>query len=182
MSRIGKTAIDMPSGVTVDLKDNLVTVKGPKGEEKQEVADFISLENTEDNKLLVKVPEGRENERDISRLHGLYRSLINNMVVGVSEGFSKTLLIEGTGYRAQKQGNTLVLNLGYSHQIKLVDPEGITVEVPNDRTIIVKGSNKQLVGEHAANIRKNRKPEPYKGKGIKYSDEHILRKVGKTGK
>lgn len=179
MSRIGKKPIEIPSGVTIDVKDNLVTVKGPKGEDSQLVSKNLKLEQ-EENELLVITSENPtkiENQE-----HGLYRSLISNMVLGVTEGYQKTLQIEGTGYRAQKQGNTLVMNLGFSHQVKMDDPEGIEVEVPNDRTIVVKGINKQLVGQYAANIRNWRKPEPYKGKGIRYEGEHIRRKVGKTGK
>ena len=179
MSRIGKKPIEIPSGVTIDVKDNLVTVKGPKGEDSQLVSKNFKLEQ-EDNELCVIASENPtkiENQE-----HGLYRSLISNMVLGVTEGYQKTLQIEGTGYRAQKQGKTLVMNLGFSHQVKMDDPEGIEVEVPNDRTIVVKGINKQLVGQYAANIRNWRKPEPYKGKGIRYEGEHIRRKVGKTGK
>lgn len=179
MSRIGKRPIEIPSGVTIDVKDNLVTVKGPKGEDSQLISKNLKLE-IKDNELHVIASENPtkiENQE-----HGLYRSLISNMVVGVTEGYTKTLQIEGTGYRAQKQANTLVMNLGFSHQVKMNDPEGIEVEVPNDRTILVKGINKQLVGQHAANIRNWRKPEPYKGKGIRYEAEHVRRKVGKTGK
>lgn len=179
MSRIGKRPIEIPSGVTIDVKDNLVTVKGPKGEESQLVSKNYELKQ-EENEFYILASENPtkvENQE-----HGLYRSLVNNMVVGVTEGYSKTLLIEGTGYRAQKQGKTLVMNLGFSHQVKMDDPEGIETEVPNDRTIVVKGTNKQLVGQYAANIRNWRKPEPYKGKGIRYENEHIRRKVGKTGK
>lgn len=179
MSRIGKKPIEIPSGVTIDVKDNLVTVKGPKGEDSQLIAKSFKLEQKDNELELItsENPTKIENEQ-----HGLYRSLIANMVEGVTEGYQKTLQIEGTGYRAQKQGNTLVMNLGFSHQVKMTDPEGIEVEVPNDRTIIVKGTNKQLVGQYAANIRNWRKPEPYKGKGIRYENEHIRRKVGKTGK
>ena len=179
MSRIGKKPIEIPSGVTIDVKDNLVTVKGPKGEDSQLVSKNLKLEQN-DNELNVIASENPTKIE--SREHGLFRSLIANMVLGVTEGYQKTLQIEGTGYRAQKQGKTLVMNLGFSHQVKMDDPEGIEVEVPDDRTIIVKGTNKQLVGQYAANIRRWRKPEPYKGKGIRYEGEHIRRKVGKTGK
>lgn len=179
MSRIGKKPIEIPSGVTIDVKDNLVTVKGPKGEDSQLVSKRLKIEQNENelNIIASENPTKVENQE-----HGLFRSLVHNMIVGVTEGYSKTLQIEGTGYRAQKQGNTLVMNLGFSHQVKMEDPEGIEVEVPNDRTIVVKGANKQLVGQHAANIRNWRKPEPYKGKGIRYEGEHVRRKVGKTGK
>lgn len=179
MSRIGKKPIEIPSGVTIDVKDNLVTVKGPKGEDSQLVSKRLKIEQNENelNIIASENPTKVENQE-----HGLFRSLVHNMIVGVTEGYSKTLQIEGTGYRAQKQGNTLVMNLGFSHQVKMEDPEGIEVEVPNDRTIVVKGANKQLVGQHAANIRNWRKPEPYKGKGIKFEGEVIRRKEGKTGK
>lgn len=180
MSRIGKKPIEIPSGVTIDVKDSLVTVKGPKGEDSQKVSKNIKFEQNE-NELLVltkdETPTKQQNQD-----HGLYRSLIANMVVGVTEGYTKTLQIEGTGYRANKQGKNLVMNLGFSHQVTMQDPEGIETEVQGDRTIIVKGINKQLVGQHAANIRNWRKPEPYKGKGIRYTDEYVRRKVGKTGK
>ncbi|MCI7239563.1 MAG: 50S ribosomal protein L6 [Anaerococcus sp.] len=179
MSRIGKLPIEIPSGVTVQIDGLKVSVKGAKGEDSLEVSKNVELE-LNDNELLVKIPENYTKAQNID--HGLYRSLINNMVIGVSEGYSKTLQIEGTGYRASKQGKNLVMNLGYSHQVTMADPEGIEVEVPNDRTIVVKGINKQLVGQHAANIRNWRKPEPYKGKGIRYENEHVRRKEGKTGK
>ena len=179
MSRIGKQPIVIPSGVDVTIDGLNVTVKGKNGEDSLKISDRVKLEQV-DNELLLTIPENYTKQENID--HGLYRSLLNNMVIGVSEGYQKTLQIEGTGYRAAKQGNNLVLNLGYSHQITMPDPEGIETEVPNDRTIIVKGYNKQLVGQHAANIRAKRKPEPYKGKGIRYADEHVRRKVGKTGK
>ena len=179
MSRIGKQPIVIPSGVEVTINGLNVTVKGKNGEDSLTISDRVTLEQIE-NELHLTIPENYTKQQNID--HGLYRSLLHNMVVGVSEGYAKTLQIEGTGYRAAKQGNNLVLNLGYSHQITMPDPEGIETEVPNDRTIIVKGFNKQLVGQHAANIRAKRKPEPYKGKGIRYADEHVRRKVGKTGK
>ena len=179
MSRIGKQPIVIPSGVEVTIDGLNVTVKGKNGEDSLKISDRVKLEKV-DNELLLTIPENYTKQENID--HGLYRSLLNNMVIGVSEGYQKTLQIEGTGYRAAKQGKNLVLNLGYSHQITMADPGGIETEVPNDRTIIVKGYNKQLVGQHAANIRAKRKPEPYKGKGIRYADEHVRRKVGKTGK
>ena len=179
MSRIGKQPIDIPSGVTVVIDGNNVRVEGPKGTLTQKVPTTIEVVE-EDNQILVNIPEEYTKQQNID--HGLFRSLIANMVTGVTEGYSKTLKIEGTGYRAAKQGNNLVMNLGFSHQVTMADPEGIEVEVPSDRTIIVKGADKQLVGLHAANIRKWRKPEPYKGKGIRYENEHVRRKVGKTGK
>ena len=179
MSRIGKQPIEIPNGVSVVIDGNSIRVDGPKGSLTQEFPKTIELVE-EDNQLLINIPENYTKQQNID--HGLFRSLIANMVLGVTEGFSKTLQIEGTGYRAQKQGNKLVLNLGFSHQVNMEDPEGIETEVPSDRTIIVKGIDKQLVGLHAANIRKWRKPEPYKGKGIRYEGEYVRRKVGKTGK
>ena len=179
MSRIGKQPIEIPSGVEVTIDGQNVKVKGKNGEDSLQLSKNVTLEQNE-NELVLTIPENYTKQQNID--HGLYRSLIYNMVVGVSEGYSKTLQIEGTGYRANKQGKNLVLNLGFSHQITMPDPEGIETEVPNDRTIIVKGFNKQLVGQHAANIRAKRKPEPYKGKGVRYADEYVRRKVGKTGK
>ena len=179
MSRIGKLPIEIPSGVSVVIDGRNLRIEGPKGNLELTYPSTIEVVE-EENTLLVQIPEDYTKEQNID--HGLYRSLIANMVEGVTEGYSKTLQIEGTGYRASKQGNNLVMNLGFSHQVSLEDPEGIEVEVPNDRTIIVKGIDKQLVGQHAANIRKWRKPEPYKGKGIRYEGEHVRRKVGKTGK
>ena len=179
MSRIGKLPIEIPNGVSVIIDGSKVRVEGPKGKLEQAFPNTIEVVE-EDNQLLVKIPENYTKQQNID--HGLFRSLIANMVNGVTEGYSKTLQIEGTGYRAAKQGNNLVMNLGFSHQVTVPDPEGIETEVPNDRTIIVKGIDKQLVGIHAANIRNWRKPEPYKGKGIRYEGEHVRRKVGKTGK
>ena len=179
MSRIGKQPIDIPNGVSVVIDGQDIRVDGPKGSLTQTFPKTIEVVE-EDNQLLVKIPENYTKQQNVD--HGLFRSLIANMVEGVTEGYSKTLQIEGTGYRASKQGNNLVLNLGFSHQVTMADPEGIEVEVPNDRTIVVKGVDKQLVGSHTANIRKWRRPEPYKGKGIRYENEHVRRKVGKTGK
>ena len=179
MSRIGKQPIEIPNGVSVVIDGNSIRVDGPKGSLTQDIPQTIEIVE-EDKQLLINIPEEYTKQQNID--HGLFRSLIANMVEGVTEGFSKTLVIEGTGYRASKQAKTLVLNLGFSHQVKMEDPDGIETEVPNDRTIIVKGYDKQLVGLHAANIRKWRKPEPYKGKGIRYEDEYVRRKVGKTGK
>ena len=178
MSRIGRLPVAIPAGVTVSIADNnTVTVKGPKGE----------LTRTLPSEMEIKV-EGAEvtvtRPNDLKRnksLHGLTRTLINNMVVGVSAGYEKKLEINGVGYRAQKSGKTLTLNLGYSHPIDMIDPEGIESVVENN-TITVKGIDKEKVGQYAAEIRSKRGPEPYKGKGIKYADEVIRRKVGKTGK
>lgn len=179
MSRIGYNPIEIPSDVEVSIDDNsVVTVKGPKGEVSENIDPNFEMK-VEDNEFTISRPNDTKQSKS---LHGLYRSLVNNMVEGVTQGFSKKLQIEGTGYRAQKQGKTLVLNLGFAHQVKMDDTDEVETEVPDERTIIVKGINKQAVGNFAANIRKWREPEPYKGKGIRYSDEHVRRKVGKTGK
>ena len=178
MSRIGKQPIAIPAGVEVELKEgNTVTVKGPKGEMTRTFHPTMQI-SKEDGKVLIARPSDDKFERS---LHGLTRSLLHNMVDGVTKGFSKKLEITGVGYRAQLQGNTLVLHLGYSHQIDMIPPEGIKVEVPDQNHIIVSGCDKQVVGEFSAKIRGKRPPEPYKGKGIKYSDEHVRRKEGKTG-
>lgn len=179
MSRIGLNPISIPNGVEIKVNDdNLVEVKGPKGQLTEVIDRAMGIE-IEDNVLTVSRPNESKKNRS---MHGLSRTLIYNMIVGVTEGYSKTLEIIGTGYRAAKQGNKLVLTLGYSHPLELEDPKGIEVEVPAQNKIIIKGINKQQVGNYAANIRDYRKPEPYKGKGVKYEDERIRRKVGKTGK
>jgi len=178
MSRIGKLPIDIPSGVEVEIGEgNLVKVKGPLGKMERRMHKSIILEK-EDNKIVVKRPSDNKYHKS---LHGLTRSLIANMVEGVTKGYQKTLEINGVGYRAQKQGRKLVLNVGYSHPVEMTDPEGISVEVDGNK-VLVKGIDKQQVGNYAAKIRSVREPEPYKGKGIKYIDERIRRKVGKTGK
>ena len=177
MSRIGKMPIAIPAGVTVSVaENNTVTVKGPKGELTRTLPKEMTIKQ-EDGKVEISRPSDDKKEK---ALHGLTRALLHNMVVGVSEGFSKTLEINGVGYRAQKQGKTLVMHLGYSHTVDMEDPEGITTTV-QDNKIIVSGIDKELVGQTAANIRAKRGPEPYKGKGIKYDYETIRRKVGKTG-
>ena len=179
MSRIGKLPITVPAGVTVNVdENNLVTVKGPKGTLCQQVNPAITLKQ-EGNILTLERPTDSKPHK---ALHGLYRALVHNMVVGVTDGFSKTLEMVGTGYRASVEGKTLTINIGFSHPVVLEAPEGITYETPNQTTIVVKGSNKQQVGNLAADIRAIRKPEPYLGKGIKYQNEHIRRKEGKTGK
>ncbi|MDP4108945.1 MAG: 50S ribosomal protein L6 [Bacillota bacterium] len=177
MSRIGRMPITIPSGVTVDVKGSSVTVKGPKGTLNREVHPdmTVSLDN---NVLTVSRPSDEKNHK---ALHGLTRTLINNMVVGVTEGYKRNLEVNGVGYRAQKQGKQLVMNLGYSHQVIIDEEPGITIDVPAPNKIIVFGADKQQVGQFAADIRKKRPPEPYKGKGIKYAEEHIRRKEGKTG-
>ena len=178
MSRIGKMPVVIPQGVTVDIQPgNLVTVKGPKGQLVRELDHEMTLEQ-KDNEIIVTRPSDLKRHK---ALHGLTRALLNTMVVGVTDGFTKTLEINGVGYRAQKQGKKLVLSLGYSHPIEMEDPEGLESTVDGNK-IVIKGIDKQAVGQYAANIREKRAPEPYKGKGIKYSDEVIRRKVGKTGK
>ena len=179
MSRIGKMPITVPAGVTVNVdENNLVTVKGPKGTLSQQVNPAITLKQ-EGNVLTLERPTDSKPHK---AMHGLYRALVHNMVVGVTDGFTKTLEMVGTGYRASVDGNKLTINIGFSHPVVLEAPEGITYETPNQTTIVVKGSNKQQVGNLAADIRAIRKPEPYLGKGIKYQNEHIRRKEGKTGK
>lgn len=178
MSRVGLKPIEIPQGVEISVDNHTVTVKGSKGSLVQEIPQGFTIKQEGEQVELVRPNE----EKNTKALHGLFRSLIANMVEGVSKGYEKKMRIEGTGYRAQKQGNALLLNLGFSHPINMPDPEGITTEVPDERTIIVRGTDKQLVGSHAANIRKWRLPEPYKGKGIIYDGEHIRRKEGKTGK
>lgn len=179
MSRIGLKPITIPSGVEIKINDdNNVEVKGPKGQLSENINPDMDIK-IEDGVLTVARPSEDKKHRS---LHGLSRTLISNMITGVTEGYSKTLEIEGTGYRAAKQGNKLVLTLGYSHPVELEDPKGIEVEVPAPNRIVVKGINKQQVGSYAAKIRDFRKPEPYKGKGVRYSNEVVRRKVGKTGK
>ncbi len=175
MSRIGKKPIVIPQGVEVTIDGKKVTVKGPKGTLTEEFLPAVNIAK-EDNNIVVTV----DNEKN-GNLHGLTRTLINNMVIGVTNGFEKALEINGIGYKAQKQGKKLVMNLGYSHPVEVEECEGITIEVPSQNSIIIKGIDKQLVGQVAANIREYRLPEPYKGKGIKYVGERIRRKEGKAG-
>ncbi len=177
MSRIGRMPITIPAGVEVKLDGQVVTVKGKGGTLTQEVHPDIQVAIA-DGIVTVTRPSDQKEHR---ALHGLTRSLLNNMVVGVSEGFEKNLEINGVGYRAAKTGKNLVLNLGYSHPIEMAEPAGITIEVPAQNKIIVKGADKQLVGETAAKIRSFRSPDPYKGKGIKYANEQLRIKEGKTG-
>ena len=179
MSRIGKMPIAIPAGVTVDIaENNKVTVKGPKGTLERVLPSEMSIEI---DGAVIEVKRPNDLKR-MKALHGLTRSLLNNMVVGVTDGYQKTLEINGVGYRAAKQGSKLVLSLGYSHPVEMEDPEGLEVIVEGQNKIIVKGIDKEKVGQYAAEIREKRAPEPYKGKGIKYADEVIRRKVGKTGK
>ena len=175
MSRIGRQPITVPSGVEVKVEPDRVVVKGPKGELSERIHPEIAVEQS-DGQLVVKRPTDEDRHR---ALHGLTRTLIANMVHGVTEGFAKTLEIEGVGYRAQLKGKQLELALGYSHPVNIDPPEGIEFEVPAPNRVVVKGISKQLVGEVAAQIRKQRPPEPYKGKGIRYAGEQIERKVGK---
>ncbi len=178
MSRIGKKPILVPAGVTVNINGNEVSVKGPKGELKNTFNADMSIV-MEGNEITVTRPSDNKDHR---ALHGLTRTLIANMVEGVANGYSKTLEVNGIGYRAQKQGKNLVMNLGYSHQVIMEEPTGITIEVPGPNQIIISGADKQQVGQFAAEVREKRPPEPYKGKGIKYADEHIRRKEGKAAK
>ncbi|MGX7092141.1 50S ribosomal protein L6 [Hutsoniella sourekii] len=178
MSRIGNKVLEIPSGVTVDVDGQTVTVKGPKGELSREISPIISL-NIEDNEITFARPNDEKESRSI---HGTTRSLVANMVEGVSTGFKKELQLVGVGYRAQKQGNKLVLNVGLSHPVEFEEAEGTTIEVPSNTQIIVEGYHKENVGQLAASIRGVRPPEPYKGKGIRYVDEYVIRKEGKTGK
>jgi large subunit ribosomal protein L6 len=179
MSRIGKLPIPIPSGVDVAIDGQQVTVKGPKGTLSHTVAEPITVERAEDGTLAVKRPN---DERQNRALHGLTRSLVNNLVVGVTDGYEKKLEIHGVGYRVLLRGTDLEFSLGFSHPVKVTPPEGITFTVETATRFSVQGIDKQRVGEVAANIRKLRKPDPYKGKGVRYAGEKIRRKVGKTGK
>ena len=178
MSRIGNSPIEVPAGVTVTIgTNNEVTVKGPKGELSRQFSQDMIIEQN-GNIIEVKRPSDKKEHR---ALHGLTRTLLNNMIVGTNELFKKELEINGVGYRAAKQGNKLVMNLGYSHQVEMEEIDGIKIEVPQPNQIVISGPDKQKVGQFAANVREKRPPEPYKGKGIKYVDEHIRRKEGKAG-
>ena len=176
MSRIGRKPIPVPEGVTVSIGPGRVTVNGPRGELQQGVSSRMEVVEGDDGTLTVNRPTDRGEDRAV---HGLTRSLIANMVEGVTNGFEKRLEIQGVGYRANLQGKKLTLALGYSHPVELVAPDGIDFEVPQPTRIVVRGISKQVVGEVAANIRKQRPPEPYKGKGIRYEGEYVARKVGK---
>ncbi|MCR5595796.1 MAG: 50S ribosomal protein L6 [Lachnospiraceae bacterium] len=179
MSRIGRMPIAIPAGVNVDVaENNTVTVKGPKGELKRTLPSEMEIK-MEDGQLTVARPNDL---KKMKSLHGLTRTLINNMIVGVTDGYEKKLEVNGVGYRASKSGKTLTLNLGYSHPVEMTDPEGIETVLEGQNIIIVKGIDKEKVGQFAAEIRDKRRPEPYKGKGIKYADETIRRKAGKAGK
>ena len=179
MSRIGRMPVAIPAGVTVTIAEgNKVTVKGPKGTLERELPVELTIEE-KDGHVIVSRPNDLKRMKS---LHGLTRTLINNMVVGVTAGYEKVLEVNGVGYRASKSGNKLTLNLGYSHPVEMIDPEGVETVLEGQNKITVKGIDKEKVGQYAAEIRDKRRPEPYKGKGIKYADEVIRRKVGKTGK
>ena len=178
MSRIGKKPITVPAGVEVKINGSEVTVKGPKGELKNTFNADMAIA-MEGNEIIVTRPSDDKEHRS---LHGLTRTLIANMIEGVANGYSKTLEVNGVGYRVQKQGKNLVMNLGFSHQVIVEEVPGITIEVPGPNQIIISGADKQQVGQFAAEVREKRPPEPYKGKGIKYADEHIRRKEGKAAK
>ena len=178
MSRIGRLPVEIPAGVDVKLDGNTLTVKGPKGTLTQEFHKDMTIEVGAGAVTVTRPNDLKENKS----LHGLTRTLVANMVTGVTTGFSKTLEVNGVGYRVAKQGKDLVMNLGYSHQVIMSEIEGITIDVPNPNQIIISGPDKQKVGQFAAEVREKRPPEPYKGKGIKYADEVIRRKEGKAGK
>ena len=178
MSRIGRMPIAVPAGVNVTIDGTLVTVKGPKGTLAQQLCPEMDI-IIEENIITIKRPT---DEKEHKARHGLTRSLLFNLVEGVSNGFKKELEVNGTGYRAQKQGSQLIMNLGYSHQVIIDEIEGISIDVPSPNKVIISGCDKQKVGQFAADVRKKRPPEPYKGKGVKYADEHIRRKEGKAGK
>lgn len=178
MSRIGRKPINIPAGVTASVDNGVITVKGPKGTLDFKFNPSMTVEIKGDVIEVTRPNDAKENRS----LHGLTRTLIHNMVIGVTEGYSKTLEVNGVGYRVQKQGNKCVMNLGYSHQVIVEDTEDIKIEVPDPNKIIISGIDKQKVGQFAAEVREKRPPEPYKGKGIKYADEVIRRKEGKAGK
>lgn len=177
MSRIGRKPITIPAGVDFKVEDSVVTVKGPKGTLTQKVHPNMSI-SVEGNVVTVIRPD---DEKENRALHGLTRTLVNNMIIGVTQGFKKELEVNGVGYRVQKQGKDLVMNLGYSHQVVVSEIPGITIEAPGPNQIVISGPDKQLVGQFAAEVREKRPPEPYKGKGIKYADEVVRRKEGKAG-
>ena len=179
MSRIGKLPIVVPADVDVNIDGSTVSVKGPKGSLTGTFNPNITIEKKDDGHIVVTRPNDEKENRS---LHGLTRTLINNMIVGVHTGFSKSLEIVGIGYRAEKQGNSLVLKVGFSHDVTMTPPEGVTVDVPSPNQIVINGYDKQLVGQFASEVRGVRPPEPYKGKGIKYAEEVVRRKEGKAGK
>ena len=178
MSRIGKMPIEIPNGVTIKVSDNIITVQGSKGTLQEKSVPEISCEVDEQKCIIKPTSQGKR----AMQMYGLYRQLVHNMVVGVSQGFNKTLTLVGVGYRAESKGKSVLFNIGYSAPFEYFVPEGISIQTPKQDTVIVEGISKQKVGQVSAEIRSLRKPEPYKGKGIKYSDEIIRRKEGKTGK
>ncbi len=178
MSRIGKLSINVPDKVSVVISSDKIIVKGPKGELSKNVPNSIKI--VQNDKLIQVLPS--ESISTGKQLYGTYRSLIDNMICGVTEGFQKKLELQGVGYRSQVDGKNLILNVGYSHQVKIISPDGIKLSVENNTNIIVAGSDKELVGQIAANIRSIRPPEPYKGKGIRYQGEYVRKKIGKAGK
>ncbi len=178
MSRIGKMPVALPAGVKVTVKDGILSVEGPKGKLTQEVRKEVSFDVQKEQIVVTRKDESKASRS----FHGLYRQLLSNMIVGVTKGYTKNLIVNGVGYRAEVKGNLLILNLGYSNIIEFVIPEGITITVEGQNKIAVSAIDKQLVGQTAAEIRSLRKPEPYKGKGVRYEDEVIRRKVGKSGK
>ncbi len=178
MSRIGRKPIPVPAGVSIERDGNSLTIKGPKGTLSQSFSEEMNIEITDTEILVVRPTDGKLHRS----LHGLTRTLISNMVVGVHEGFKKELEVQGTGYRVAKEGNVLSMTLGYSHLVKVPEIEGITIEVPQPNRIIIHGTDKQKVGQFAAEVREKRPPEPYKGKGVRYLGEVIIRKEGKAGK
>ena len=178
MSRVGRKPVTLPAGVEVKVDGkNLVTVKGPKGQLEQQIDERIKVEVKENEVILTRPTDNRKDRAQ----HGLARNLVNNMIVGVTQGYARKLEIIGVGYRAEKKGKKLVMNLDFSHPVKMENPKGITTETPDANTVVVNGIDKALVGNYASNIRKWRKPEPYKGKGIRYEGERVRRKEGKTG-
>mmetsp|Transcript_11942 Transcript_11942/g.49814 ORF Transcript_11942/g.49814 Transcript_11942/m.49814 type:complete len:181 (+) Transcript_11942:3699-4241(+) len=178
MSRIGKKSISLPQGVEIRIEDQEVMVKGPKGILRQTLSPLIEVVQENQQVSICK----KDNSRQAQQLFGLSRTLVNNLIIGVSEGFSRKLEISGVGYRSQIEGNILVLNMGYSHPVKIEPPEGISISVDKGTSIMISGASKEIVGQVAANIRSVRPPEPYKGKGIRYENEVIKRKVGKAGR
>lgn len=180
MSRIGYQIIEIPSGVEVSTQGQIVSVKGPKGELSREISPLIKMNIDNENNTIEFTRDSEQ--KNVRALHGTTRSLVNNMIVGVSDGFSKELELIGVGYRAQLQGAKLVLNLGLSHPVEFVAEDNVEIEVPDQTHIVIKGIDKEAVGALAANIRATRAPEPYKGKGVRYKGEHVRRKEGKTGK
>lgn len=177
MSRVGYKPIDVPNGVKISFEKNLMVVEGPKGKLQQDYRDNVTFEQKDNEVLVKRIDETKKSKA----FHGLYRNLLNNMILGVTTGFQKVLLINGVGYRAEMADKMLVLNLGYSNQIEYQVPEGITVQIEGNNKLIISGIDKQQVGQISSEIRSLRQPEPYKGKGVKYEDEQIKRKVGKSG-